>query len=165
MPDGTELQFNQILQAIRDQGQQQVSALDRLGEDIKELVRSAGRSSASTQAGKNGGWQSYAIILSLFIAVMGPTWGVISSTRDEVQNVGGRASANLALISALDGKEQRMQEKLTEIETQFSWISDAANVERQHNMIEMDLLRQCPNCKMLERTYWPLNVGKRPGAQ
>lgn len=52
-----------------------------------------------------------------------------------------------------------LQSADVEIETQLRSVSTIANMERQMTEIVMDLLQQCPTCKVPARIYFPPGPG------
>ena len=169
----TGLQFQQILQSIRDQGERQTGALESLAVEIRDLaktiVKGQNQSQGIVAQVKNGGWQSYAIMLTLFAALMAPTWGAMSDTRDDVQTIRAALSElkaiHVADENAMIQRTTRVEEKLVETETQFTCLGDIANLERQHANTVNSLLHQCPTCTAPPRDYWPLaNVGRGDGS-
>lgn len=165
MNDRADFDLHQaILQAIRDQGERQIGALESLTTEIRDLAKSILKNQGAAPVVKNGGWQPYAIILTLFAAIMAPTWGTIQDIRDDVQSLRNLASdqrvAYTEDYNAATHRLTHLEGDLRQIETQFSASGDIANLERQYAMTVADLLHQCPTCAMPSRDYWPLaNVG------
>jgi hypothetical protein len=160
-----QFQFEAILEAIKEQGASTARSLDRLGVEIKGLVERVvdGRSMRPT----NGlsAFAAPAFLLSVIVfavTLLGQSQG---STRteimDKVKGVSGDAKEAVALAGENGGTLISHDERLKEIETQFSWMSDVANLERQHMLILVEFVRQCPKCKIPARDYWPLEIGRR----
>jgi hypothetical protein len=189
--DRTHIDFRseQILEAIRtqavathDQALSVERSFDRLSAvieahnlEIRDLIRAlereqlaggADRKARPEPTARNGtSWQSYAIIFSLFLAFMGPTLGAVAigqRERYELEHrLGDLRSIHSADDSAMRSKVTSLEKSLDEVETQFSWLADVANLERQHALIVLDLIRQCPTCTLPPRNYWPLEAGRR----
>lgn len=55
-----------------------------------------------------------------------------------------------------------LESAVIEIETQFRALSTVHNLERQRDSDITDLLQQCPDCKLPQRTYYPPGPGPGP---
>lgn len=60
---------------------------------------------------------------------------------------------------ALESRVVALEASIVEIETQFRAASTVDNMERMHREMELDLLQQCPTCKVPDRTYFPPGPG------
>lgn len=65
---------------------------------------------------------------------------------------GGMIESNKSSIQVIEAK-------LVEVETQFNAASTVGNLEKQYERDLLDLLQQCPSCRVPERKYYPPGPG------
>lgn len=70
----------------------------------------------------------------------------------QISEIGGGRIENAERIRALEAS-------IVEIETQFRAMSTVQNLERQRDSDITDLLKQCPDCKLPQRIYYPPGPG------
>ncbi len=181
----TAVQFQAILQTIRDQGERYASSLDSLTVEIRDLSKAIAKNQGVGAAAKNGGPWAYLIAsFGIFVALFSPLGiglGVlyqnIGILQREVSTELKEVGKDLSAVSSMQSKHltsitesvARLDGALIESETQFSCSGDISNVERQATWMVMDLVNQCQQtggkCRVPARDYWPLaNVGRGDGA-
>lgn len=179
MAEQQQLEFERILKAIETQGERTSEAIKEQGGQTTLAIRAMsaelrtlgerlveGRFSI---AGRNGNGLSAfagpAFMLSVIVfavTLLGQSQGStrtevlgkVKEVSDDVRSAGLLAAANKNQLTSID-------ERLKEVETQFSWMSDVANLERQHSLVLLEFVRQCPKCRIPPRDYWPLEIGRR----
>lgn len=166
-----DIQFQAILQTIRDQGANQASALrdqgermgtafDGLSTEVRELTKWFVRGQSANGGGekRNGSTGTYAAIVASIIGsligIMGPTWQRMGATdtrvlenRAAIQVLRDDTHSEFAEVKAelaqraADSAANRQM--LIEIETQFTGLGNHINLEFQQADRLLTLLTQC----------------------